>query len=78
MLRNTQYIIGQVVYVGPESKIQMKRAGEDREIENKDFQLIVADQRATIKLMTGALHALKSYFGLLQTQGINVRVEHRA
>jgi len=25
----------------------MKRAGEDREIENKEFQLTVADQRAT-------------------------------
>merc|ERR1719231_1073510 len=35
-----------------ENKLQMKRAGEDREIENKDFQLIVADQRATIKLLT--------------------------
>jgi len=49
-----------------ESQLQMKRAGEDREIENKDFQLIVADQRATIKLLTGALHALKSYYGFVQ------------
>merc|ERR1719379_3068945 len=49
-----------------ENKLQMKRAGEDREIENKDFQLIVADQRATIKLLTGALHALKSYYGFVQ------------
>jgi hypothetical protein len=49
-----------------ESKLQMKRASEDREIQNKDFQLIVADQRATIKLLTGALHALKSYYGFVQ------------
>merc|ERR1719388_682574 len=49
-----------------ENQLQMKRAGEDREIENKDFQLIVADQRATIKLPTGALHALKSYYGFVQ------------
>merc|ERR1719201_1064724 len=49
-----------------ESKIQMKRAGEDREIENKDFQIIVADQRATIKLLTGAKHALSSYYGFAQ------------
>merc|ERR1719515_659943 len=49
-----------------ENQLQMKRAGEDREIENKDFQLIVADQRATIKLLTGALHALKSYYGFVQ------------
>merc|ERR1719456_1739754 len=27
--------------------IEMKRASEDREIENKDFQVTVADQRAT-------------------------------
>jgi len=52
-----------------ESQLQMKRAGEDREIENKDFQLIVADQRATIKLLTGALHALKSYYGFVQAPG---------
>merc|ERR1719420_1239085 len=49
-----------------ENQLQMKRAGEDREIENKEFQLIVADQRATIKLLTGALHALKSYYGFVQ------------
>merc|ERR1719269_302761 len=30
-----------------DSQTALKRAGEDREIENKDFQLIVADQRAT-------------------------------
>merc|ERR1719238_1553310 len=29
-----------------EMQTQMKRAGEDREIENKEFQLTVADQRA--------------------------------
>merc|ERR550514_2646418 len=49
-----------------ESKVQMKRAGEDREIENKDFQIIVADQRATIKLLTGAKQALSSYYGFAQ------------
>merc|ERR1719159_443044 len=34
-----------------EMQIQMKRAGENREIENKEFQLTVADQRATQKLL---------------------------
>merc|ERR1719247_120748 len=57
-----------------ESKIQMKRAGEDREIENKDFQIIVADQRATIKLLTGAKQALSSYYGFVQARGVKVSV----
>merc|ERR1719201_3033534 len=57
-----------------ESKVQMKRAGEDREIENKDFQIIVADQRATIKLLTGAKHALSSYYGFVQARGVKVSV----
>merc|ERR1719198_2550489 len=57
-----------------ENKLQMKRAGEDREIENKDFQLIVADQRATIKLLTGALHALQSFYGFVQQPSSSVKV----
>merc|ERR1740138_1815703 len=32
-------------------KVDMKRAGENREKENKDFQAIVADQRATMNLL---------------------------
>jgi len=57
-----------------ENQLQMKRAGEDREIENKDFQLIVADQRATIKLLTGALHALQSFYGFVQQPSSSVKV----
>ncbi len=34
----------------------MKRAGEDR--ENKEFQMTVADQRATQKLLAAALDIL--------------------
>merc|ERR1719159_1868187 len=30
-----------------EMQVQLKRAGKDRELENKDFQSVVADQRAT-------------------------------
>merc|ERR1719478_1858607 len=41
---------------------QMKRAGEDREIENKDFQLTVADSRATQKLITAAPNVLKGFY----------------
>merc|ERR1719316_416735 len=40
----------------------MKRAGEDREIENKDFQLTIADQRATQKVLTAALSILKGFY----------------
>jgi predicted RNase H-like nuclease (RuvC/YqgF family) len=42
-----------------EMQVQMKRAGEDREKENKEFQMAVADQRATQKLLTAALNILK-------------------
>merc|ERR1719263_53220 len=34
-----------------EMQTQLKRAGEDREMENKDFQTTVADQRATKALL---------------------------
>merc|ERR1719159_1623905 len=40
----------------------MKRAGEDRELENKDFQLTVADQRATQKVLNTALEILKGFY----------------
>merc|ERR1719194_202032 len=49
----------------------MKRAGEDRELENKDFQLIVADQRATMKVLNAALEILKGFYdkaALLQSK----------
>merc|ERR1719197_1175560 len=41
---------------------QLKRAGEDREMENADFQKTVADQRATKELLTKALDVLKKVF----------------
>merc|ERR1719453_583244 len=37
-----------------EMQVQLKRAGEDRELENKEFQAVVADQRATQKLLENA------------------------
>merc|ERR1719386_74565 len=57
-----------------EMQVQLKRAGEDREKENKEFQATVADQRATQKLLTAALNILKGFYekkakaALLQTQ----------
>merc|ERR1719482_611135 len=41
---------------------QLKRAGEDREAENNDFQTTVSDQRATQKLLTNALNVLKAVY----------------
>merc|ERR1711998_452371 len=45
-----------------EMQVQMKRAGEDREKENKEFQMTVADQRATQKLLAAALNILKGFY----------------
>merc|ERR1719301_457807 len=43
-------------------QVQMKRAGEDREKANKEFQVTVADQRATQKLLAAALNILKGFY----------------
>merc|ERR1740133_393064 len=54
-----------------ELQVQMKRAGEDREKQNKEFQVTVADQRATAKLLAAALNILKGFYdkaALLQKQ----------
>merc|ERR1712019_315928 len=45
-----------------EMQVQLKRAGEDREKQNKEFQMTVADQRATQKLLTAALNILKDFY----------------
>merc|ERR1719380_347875 len=45
-----------------ELQMQMKRAGEDREKQNKEFQTVVADQRATQKLLEAALGILKGFY----------------
>merc|ERR1719443_1196829 len=45
-----------------EMQMQLKRAGEDRELENKDFQQVVADQRETQRLLSSALNVLKGFY----------------
>merc|ERR1719253_2174435 len=45
-----------------EMQVQLKRAGEDREKENQEFQMTVADQRATQKLLKSALDVLKGFY----------------
>jgi len=46
-----------------EMQVQLKRAGEDREKQNKEFQMTVSDQRETQKLLTTALGVLQDFYG---------------
>merc|ERR1711935_990188 len=46
-----------------EMQVQLKRAGEDREMQNKEFQTTVSDQRATQKLLKSALLVLQDFYG---------------
>merc|ERR1719375_1100894 len=52
-----------------ETRMMVKRAGEDRELENKDFQQVVADQRETQKLLKSALGVLKGFYDKAFVQG---------
>merc|ERR1719218_387052 len=45
-----------------EMQTQLKRAGEDRELENKDFQQTVSDQRETQALLQKALGVLEAVY----------------
>merc|ERR1719160_318056 len=45
-----------------ESQVQLKRAGEDRDAEAREFQQTVADRRATQKLLAAALAVLKGFY----------------
>merc|ERR1712137_1453952 len=45
-----------------EMQVQLKRAGEDREKQNKEFQSTVADQRETQKLLQAALGVLSEVY----------------
>jgi len=51
-----------------EMQVQIKRASEDREAENKEFQQTVADQRATQQILQKALDRLKVVYGFVQTK----------
>jgi len=46
-----------------EMQVQLKRAGEDREVQNKEFQATVAEQRQTKKLLHAALDVLEGFYG---------------
>merc|ERR1719199_298257 len=64
-----------------ELQVQMKRAGEDREKQNKEFQTTVADQRATQKLLAAALNILKGFYekaALLQKKATDKQMAGQA
>jgi len=46
-----------------EMQVQLKRAGQDREVQNKEFQATVAEQRQTKKLLQAALSVLEGFYG---------------
>jgi len=58
-----------------EMQVQMKRSGEDREKQNKEFQTTVADQRETQKLLTAALGVLGEFYGKKASAMIQGRQE---
>jgi len=45
-----------------EMQTQLKRTGDDRQKENKEFQQTVSDQKATQKLLTAALKILQGFY----------------
>lgn len=54
-----------------ELQVQLKNASEEREKMNKDFQVTVADQRATQKLLSAALNVLKGFYNKASLVRIN-------
>merc|ERR1719310_2073933 len=50
-----------------QTNVEMKAASETRELENKDFQVTVADQKATQTILTKASERMKAFYGLIQT-----------
>jgi len=58
-----------------EMQTQLKRAGEDREKENADFQTTVSDQRATQALLQKALDVLKGVYAKKELMQLRSRQE---
>merc|ERR1712190_12012 len=58
-----------------EMQVQLKRAGEDREKENKEFQTTVADQRETQKMLKAALGVLADFYKKTEAAALVQRQE---
>merc|ERR1719321_1444996 len=51
-----------------QTNVEMKAASQQREVENKDFQVTVADQKATQAILKKATERMKAFYGFLQTK----------
>jgi chromosome segregation ATPase len=51
-----------------DTQVGMKKAGEVRKAENTDFNVVVADQRATQAILKKALDRLKETYGFVQEE----------
>jgi len=51
-----------------DTQVGMKKAGEVRKAENADFNVVVADQRATQAILKKALDRLKQTYGFVQEE----------
>jgi len=49
-----------------QTNVEMKEASENREAENKDFQVTVADQKATQAILAKAVDRMKAFYGFIQ------------
>merc|ERR1719181_74701 len=49
-----------------QTNVEMKAASQNREIENKDFQVTVADQKATQAILKKAVDRMKAFYGFIQ------------
>merc|ERR1719473_959332 len=45
-----------------DAQVEMKKATQNRELENKDFQVVIADQRATQKILNMAVERLGDFY----------------
>jgi len=49
-----------------QTNVEMKAASQNREAENKDFQVTVADQKATQAILKKAMDRMKAFYGFIQ------------
>merc|ERR1740117_1984880 len=55
--------------------VELKRASEDRKTENKEYQQVVADQRATVAILTKALDRLKDFYAPKLLLQLSARIQ---
>lgn len=64
------------------AQVELKKAAENREKQNKEFQMTISDQRATQEILTKALERLQAFYAnkasLVQTVNKNTASMHHA